>query len=872
MIMRLRGFLLSLWQLRLLSLSLLLFCVSACRKPYLAQYKPDKGKKVYARHLLYGNKIIFEKQKAYQLLDEEERLGYELASLIQQKPNQKFLFAHPKRWIFARFDTLHYVHQFDSSGQYLETKTERRQRSRVGRWLMRKVAERPAILDTARLNRSTRSMENQLVNNGYYNAKVRSEVKYKKHKAYVSYVVATGKRILIDTVHYHCEDSMLLSLFWGAKRESLLKPKAPLDQNLFLAEKARLVTVARNSGYQQFSANALSFEADTVNARRFEPRPSNFFRPTEPGDQGEPRAVIHINIKAYSDTLKNHPRYRIRHVFIFPDDLQLQPHSRRRIERDTVHITEYRQGKYKRRRAVEDSLLTEQDTAIQKILYIRERERLFKPLFLSRAIMVKQGELYHFDRMRQSLRNLTELDVFRFPRIEYLPSISGQPYELDCHVRVRPAESQVISPDLEFNTDNANLGFALNLNYRNRNIFRSGEAFIVNMEGGLDFNPRGLSDSARQNNDNRGIVQWINLLDINSDVGLSFPRFLGWPQAGLRPYISNPRTRLLLGYRYLQQSTIFRVSSFLGRYGYEWNSRIRHQFVFNPFLLNFTLNPQLDPTFRQRLERSNRALLASLQERFFIPSSDFTYTYSTVDKGGTSTWFAKGYFESAGNFTSLVDLISGQSSLQFVGIDYSQYLKGEFDIRRSRDLNRLNSLVGRIHGGVALPLGATVERGIPFSRRFFLGGPNSMRAWNIRHLGPGRLRPVEGAEFQLGDILLEINLEYRRKLNSWISLGIFADAGNVWLMYPQKTANLNFPRARPEEGVFNLRFYEELALGAGLGLRLDFSFFIFRLDYAAQVINPAGYELLPSGEYRIFNTKPWLANRSNWIIAVGYPF
>lgn len=872
-------------QIRLLRFCLCFFALSlllaACQKPYLAFCK-HKGKKVYYSHLLKANKIQFEKQEGYNLGDEEERLSYELSGLVQQRTNKKVLFFYPKRWFHTRFDSLKYKHICSDSG-FVETHTEKRKRNRLARWALRRLGEKPAILDTALLNRSLRSMENQLFNQGYYQAQVKADVKYKRTQATVLFHVKTGKRYLIADVEYNCPDSNLLDIIRAYKDESILKINAPLDQNLFVAERNRLTMLFRNAGYYKFNPNAISFQADTVNAEAAEQKKGNFFKSLGSGMQGEPRTHIYIDIKGFSDSSAFYPRYKVKQVFIFPDDLVLQPHSRRQFLRDSVDIFEYRKGKQRRQKALErDSVATDEEgRIIQNILYIKERKRIYKELFLSNAISVKAGQLYSYERVRQSLRRMTELDVFRFPRIDFQPSLSGKDDELDCFVRVRPAESQVIGTDFEFNTDNANLGWALNLNYRNRNIFRGGESFVINLEGGFDFNPSALNNDslrvANANAERSGIIQWINLLDINTDVGLNFPRFLGWSRASLLDGIENPRTTLSLGYRYLQQSTIFRVSSFLGRFGYDWGRALKHRYTLNPFLLNFTLNPQLDETFRQRLERSNRVLLASLQERFFIPSSDFTYTYTsnagTQGPQSPQSLFFKIYTESAGNFTRLIDELTGPSSLRFVGIDYSQYLKLDLDFRYSRNLDPKNALVNRLHLGAALPLGNTVERSIPFSRRFFLGGPSSMRAWNIRQLGPGRIRPVEGAEFQLGDLLLEYNIEYRRKLNSWISLALFSDIGNVWFIYPQdESANRSYPLALQETGVFHAEFYKELAVATGLGLRLDFSFFIFRLDYAVQVHNPGGYDLLDSGRLRYWNNRPFARGRNNWLIAVGYPF
>jgi outer membrane protein assembly factor BamA len=182
--------------------------------------------------------------------------------------------------------------------------------------------------------------------------------------------------------------------------------------------------------------------------------------------------------------------------------------------------------------------------------------------------------------------------------------------------------------------------------------------------------------------------------------------------------------------------------------------------------------------------------------------------------------------------------------------------------------------------GAALPFGNAADRGMPFSKRFFLGGTSSMRAWTIRQIGPGRVAADPLLPFQLGDIRLEINTEWRFKFNSWIAGALFVDAGNLWLWKNTNQTASNPPFAPTETGVMDWDFLKELAICSGFGLRLDFSLFIIRLDYGLQLYNPAGYGLLPNGKIQYWNSprlrvpfslfKPF--TNSNLVLAIGYPF
>lgn len=253
---------------------------------------------------------------------------------------------------------------------------------------------------------------------------------------------------------------------------------------------------------------------------------------------------------------------------------------------------------------------------------------------------------------------------------------------------------------------------------------------------------------------------------------------------------------------------------------------------------------------------------------------DFSYTFSspTAGKKGGS-WYFNSSFEMAGNLVYLLDqVVDPNNRLQFFGTDYSQYFKTDLDLRYSYKIGKYHSVVSRLMLGVIIPYGNSEDTEVPFVKRFALGGPSSMRAWLLRYIGPGDQTSVNGAEFQLGDLRMEFNSEYRFMFNSWIGGAIFADIGNVWLLN-SSSAPTSIPQQNPNTGVFTERFYEQLAIGVGVGVRVDLSFFVFRLDFGIQLRDPQGYGLKENGTVRYWNFEPIIVpNRSNFVIAVGYPF
>ncbi len=643
-------------------------------------------------------------------------------------------------------------------------------------------------------------------------------------------------------------------------------------------------------------------------------------------EQGEPRANLYLEVLPLSDTTINHPRYRINNVYIMPNEFLLKAHQRRVVLQDSFFVVE-RTRRDRSRRVVlqpdeamqdDDILLREMLTGKGKTLRmvqrsvprvkkvtLRSREALqpedklvhivlrkavrnqdgtpatdkqirkkffIRDKVISDAVEIEANDYYSYSETRESVRKIDKLDVFRFPRIEYVPSESGDSNTLDCIVRMQPGKKQTIGADFDINNNQttvSSLGIATSLFYQNKNVFKGAEIFELSALGGIDF--RILNREERQET---FFEQNINLLDINLEASLYFPRHLGFNFMERVFKMERPRTRVAVGYRYLQQSTDFQISSFYTKFGYDWTKGAKHAFAWNPLVINLTSEPILDPDFERLLLESNRALYESLAASFLIPSMDFTYTYSdptnTTKRG---TWYFKATAEVAGNlFYALDQLIQPEQQLQFGGVDYSQYFSLDTDLRYSFRLSNRQSIVSRLMVGVIFPYGNSLDKDVPFVKRYTLGGPSSMRAWNLRFIGPGDQPSINGAEFQLGDFRTEFNTEYRFKLNSWIGAALFVDIGNVWLLKAPEV-NQDVPLRTPRSGVLTTNFYEQLAIGAGVGIRIDVSFFVIRLDLALQLREPQGYDLRNDGTTQYWNVDPIVfTGRNNFIIAIGYPF
>ncbi|MGH1338419.1 MAG: BamA/TamA family outer membrane protein [Aureispira sp.] len=912
-------------RLELCCLLLCLLCAllgSCGNKKYLKSHSKSverPHKRVYDEHQVVKNKLNLDQQN-YKIQEDADNLWTEISTIIQQVPRGNFL----RTWMYHTNDTLSIKYRFDKKQQQILPDTIRRKTNGFRAWLRNTVGKAPIVLDTALTRKTAVSMRNFLHQKAYFNAEVEYNIRYRRHKAIVEYTIKTGKPVLIDKMVVLSQDSAMQAILELIQSQTVLKKGEPISLEKLTEEKRRITLAIRNQGYYEFNWNYISIEADTVNGRVVPRSRARLF--DGPREQGEPRANLYLEVLPFSDTTIHHPRYKVNNVFITPNEFVLKVHQTRQVKQDSFFVVE--RTRIDRMKLVvlepedvlqeEDSLLRTRVTPKGKRLRIvrrsvprakkvtlRSREELrpndrlvhiilrkavinsdgtrgegkqvrqkyfIRDKVISDALAIHAGDFYSYANTRTSVQEIDKLDVFRFPRIEYVPAANGEPNSLDCLVKMQPGKKQTLGADFDFNNNQttvSSLGISTFLFYRNKNVFKGAEIFEISALGGIDFKI-GQQDDASQT----FLEQAINLLDINVEASLYFPRHLGLNLLERAFKMERARTRVSIGYRYLQQSTDFQISSFYTKLGYEWSKGTRHSFIWNPLIINLTSEPILDDNFKRLLQESNRALYESLSASYLIPSMDFSYTYSEpTNTSKRGAWSLKTSFEIAGNlFYALDQVVEPTTQMQFWGVDYSQYFSTDIDVRYSYRLSNRQSLVSRLMVGVIVPYGNSQEAEVPFVKRFTLGGPTSMRAWNLRYLGPGNQPSVNGAEFQLGDFRTEFNTEYRFNLNSWIAAALFVDIGNVWLL-KAPTIDQDVPAQTPKSGLLTEHFYEDLAVGAGAGLRFDLSFFVIRFDLAIQLREPQGYDLRSNGTVQYWNFDPFVfTQRNKFIIAIGYPF
>jgi len=334
-----------------------------------------------------------------------------------------------------------------------------------------------------------------------------------------------------------------------------------------------------------------------------------------------------------------------------------------------------------------------------------------------------------------------------------------------------------------------------------------------------------------------------------------------------------PRTNIKLGYEFQNRTTLYTLNTFNASFGYQWKENVRKEHELNVIDVSLIDPANVTPKFTALAKENPYLKRITEQQLIFGPT--YSYTYSTTMLPRKNTFYYKGMLDLAGNITGLVTGANAKEGKEktIFGVPFSQYAKIENDVRFYHKFTEKTSLATRLIAGVALPYGNSEH--IPFSRQFFVGGSNSIRAFRARTLGPGSYDPRTDTSTraifdQAGDVKLEMNAEYRANLFKFLNVAAFVDAGNIWLINDEFKANGELERPG---GKFSKEFISEIAVGAGVGLRLDFSILILRLDLAMPLRVPY-YEKGDRWAFDRINFGDSSWRRDNLIlnIAIGYPF
>jgi len=732
-------------------------------------------------------------------------------------------------------------------------------------WL-KKTGEAPSILDSLRIKKTKLNLERYYFSKGWFDRKIDYTVDTLGNKrATLSYNIETGQPYNIRNISKEIKTPILDTLYEKVKTESAIIKEKQFDIVNFKEERNRLTSHFRNSGVYHFSQDYVSFENDTINTNHNVDVKINI-----------PNRVIRTQDSTTREPFKI---YRIKEVNIFTD------------------------ASFKNR-----SNSTPKKTAtFDNFNFYNYNTLKYRPKAITNSVLINQGDLYSDLDKTRTYSYLSQLNAFKYPNIEYVENVLDT--TLTANIYLTPRKKYGLSFDVNVSQSNIQkIGFSFSTGLVIRNIFRGAETLEISALGAI-----GASKDGAKSED-----QFFDINELGADIKLNIPRlFFPFNTEKIIPKYMSPTTQLSTGFT-SQKNIGLDKRTLNGRLSYNWFPKkttnntldlLNLQYVrtlnpgnyFNVYQNSFNRletiaidsystpteyiisnpdgsssldisraddfietvssdanflvsNPSEYQTVRNIRERKNRLI-----QNNFILASNFTLTKDSRENNFDSDFsIFRLKLELAGNLLNgaadLLDLKKNENGeFEVNDVAFSQYAKTEIDYIKLWNLGRSNVLALRSFVGIALPIGNS--KTIPFSKSFFAGGANDNRAWTAYNLGPGR--SDNNNEFNEANLKIAFSLEHRYNLFGNLNGAFFVDAGNIW--------NVLDDVENPKATFDSFDSLKDIAVGAGIGLRYDFGFFILRLDTGFKAYNPT---------YSINNR--WLKdfNFSNAVynFGINYPF
>ncbi len=816
--------------------------------------------------LLYKSEINFDK-KPVKDLDEVDNYVY-------QKPNRTiFAVIRFHIGVYAAFemgtfkedcsaeidqlerDIVEYELRKQRGEKLLKVKMERmadnpkkwvkKELCRTRKWMMETIGEAPVILDYNKVYKSQKAIEGFLHNKGYLNASVDTSFSYQSRKrASVTYDIQLNQPYKIMNITRYANDEYLDSLIMLDSANIKLKEGVVFDLDDLKAERERLTKLFQDNGYYKFSKEYIVYKADTGFERG---KPYVNLRLEVLKIKGEKREGEY-----FKQTEKDHQRYQIRRIYINPNyDLRASINTTG-IVSDTIAYNDY----YFIFQNDSNSAQLRDSAILLKTMPLKV-DKLLKNIYITEP----DNRIYKVNNVAQTYKHLNSLRIFRLNTVDFAPipikeNLEQKFQDLDCYILLKPLINQAFTVELEGSNFSSNVGMAGNFIYEHRNVLKSATRFSMKLKGAREKRLDVLDDYTNS----------FNTQEYQTEFRFTFPQLS--PNFVLRRRnekinrIFNPKTTVSFSYLYRERPD-YTMDNISFLYGYYWikDEEITH--FFNPFELSRVNLYNISDNFQEFL--TNNPQLQASYEDHFIAETNYTIIYNPQNQRKLKSFpYIRFSVESAGNSLGLYNLLMGNESSEggykILNKTYSQFIKFDFDYRYFINLDKKNKLAFRSFTGVGYAYSNSIS--MPFGKRYYSGGANSLRAWQIRTLGPGaNSDTLSVIPNQTGDLKLEWNVEYRSKLFWMIESAVFFDIGNIWNIYESEQVPM---------GVFKFNtFYKQLAVGTGVGLRLDFSFFIFRADLGIKLRDPAS-----------LNDYMWIFKRyqnftkddMNISLSIGYPF
>lgn len=691
--------------------------------------------------------------------------------------------------------------------------------SKINR-MLRDIGEEPVLYDALLSEASSLDMKHALMNKGYLNAEVRNSYESgKKPKATVRYDITPGKRFVVDTVMLTVQDSAVSRILADASERSLLVKGMNLDADILDDERTRIVDLVRKFGYYRFNKDYISYVADTA--------------------KGSEKVGLRMVIDAEGES---------------PEGLPL-PHTRFSIASIDYTITGGSDIK------LNNKPLTFQVDSCEGFRVYHQNvngKSILRPSVIGSHSFLREGMTYNSDSVSKTYSSLSRLGLLKYSNIKF-DETPGYDDKLNANVSLVALPKHSLSFEIEGTNTAGDLGAAASMSFTDRNLFRGSEQLTLKFRGAYES----ISNLPGYTGD--------TYLEYGLEANLVFPEFL-IPFMSQELQRKSQATSQFSAKINAQIRPEFQKTIFSAGWSYDWSDAWHMSHRFDVIDLNYLVVPWISEHFRTEYlipqAESSKSILLYNYVDLLITKIGYTFYYSNAKLGSVLPfqYSLRAAFETSGNVLNLLSEPldfeqNDEGQYMFMGIAYAQYAKHDFSFTANWPMDKINNLVFHLEWGVAVPYGNSTS--LPFEKRYFSGGANSVRGWAVRELGPGTFQGGDKTiDYirQSGDIKFGASLEYRSKLFWKVNAAAFVDAGNIWTIrdYPEQPG-----------GLFKLdTFFEQIALSYGLGLRFDFGFFVLRLDGGMKAYNPAGgtlYRKLP-----LFH--PDFDRDFAFHLAVGYPF
>lgn len=673
-------------------------------------------------------------------------------------------------------------------------------------WLKYKVGEPPVLLSSVNRQYNEDLLKNRLENLGFFQAETRSDTTVKHRRATITYFAKPNPNYKINEVHFEVDSTKAIGgIVIQTKETSLLKKGRPYNLDVIKNERDRIDNELKERGFYYSDPDNFLVQVDST--------------------IGDHKVNMYVKLKEETPT-RAREQFHINNIYIYPD-------------------YSLNQGDY--------PLGSRDSSDFYKGYYIVDPDHTYRKFSLARTMFFQKGDLYNRRNHNLAISQLVGLGTFKFVKNTFVPIDTGKNL-LDVYYYLTPLPTKAVRLEVIGKTASVYNGSEVNLSWLHRNAFKSAELLRLSIFGGYEFQTGGNVDL------NSSFYRF------GANARLSFPRLIApFDWTATRQFV--PHTNISLGYEFMNRRNAYRLNSLSTSFGYDWKENARKEHELNLLEIGLVRPGSINPAYELQIA-NNPNLRHAIERQFtFGPNYYFTFT-NTMEVQRKNTQYFRAGVDLSGNIYGIIkgaDYNKGKI-YKLLNTDFSQYIKVEGDFRNYTKIGLKSQFAARAMMGYGYSYGNSKE--LPYVKQFYTGGPNSLRAFRAREIGPGSYNPLTGAGLYIpdmtGDIKIEVNAEYRPYLFSIVKGAAFVDAGNIWLLHE----DLNKPG-----GKFSKDFLKDMAVGAGIGLRFDFSFLVLRTDLAI----PLRIPYLPPGEKWVINkidfgSPEWRRNNLIFNLAIGYPF